>query len=74
MDQLAKLAQLKALFTSANVVYLDAILELLLQGTGPIHSMFWAEFKRRFPQDSDVHYTRAWNALLRLRDLVKSEL
>lgn len=74
MDQLAKLGMLKALFTPTNIVYLDAILRLLLRGTGPIHSMFWGEFKKSFPADTEVHYSRAWNALIKLHELVRSEL
>lgn len=75
MSQMEKLAQLRALFTTANVVYLDRILSLLLRGHGPLHSAFWGEFRTAFNAgEQDVHYQRAWNALLQLHALVKSEL
>lgn len=75
MSQLEKLAQLRALFTPANVTYLDTILSLLLRGRGPLHSAFWGEFQQGFNAgEQDIHYRRAWNALLQLHELVKSEL
>lgn len=65
---------LRELFTTRNLAYFDVILDMLTSGhVQNVYGPFWNEFLRRVPNGTLEDQTAAWDGLMRLHQVVKSQ-